>query len=83
MILVDIFVAALGRTFDFELDPEEPVGFLVRDIVELLQEEYGTKQNDDLDLQPHLYSCEQERMLPASETLTGCGIRTGYRMILC
>ena len=84
MLLVDIYIAALGKTFDFELDPDEPIMLLIRDIVRLLQEESGEEREKMCDhMQPQLYSCDQERMLPALETLAGCGIRNGFRLILC
>ena len=49
---------------------------------EILREECLSDKKAEED-SPALYSLEQERMLPPRETLAGCGIRNGFRMILC
>lgn len=81
MILVDIYVPAVGNVYDFRLDEEEKVGAIVEEIGELIgQKEHCTIKGDINGLM--LCSKAQRRILPRGMSLAELGIRDGSSLLL-
>ena len=81
MILVDVYVPALGNTYDFKLDEEEKIGIIIEEISELVgQKEHSgiVGEIDDLML------CLQgdQKILPRNMTLNEAGVLNGSSLIL-
>ena len=80
MLLVDIQILAIDRTFDFELDENTRVDVLLEDILALTaQKEHILCKNPE---PVYLYGMEQEAVLKREESLEQQGVQTGDRLIL-
>ena len=80
MLLVDIRILAIDRTFDFELDENTRVDVLLEDILALTaQKEHILCKNPEA---VYLYGMEQEAVLKREESLEQQGVQTGDRLIL-
>lgn len=80
MILVDVYVPALDKTFDFRLDEKAKVGQIMiemQDIFKKKLKESGDKKQDFM-----LCSMEQKEELPIYKTLSECRIKDGSRLML-
>lgn len=81
MILVDIYVPAVGNVYDFQLDEEEKIGAIVEEIGELIgQKEHCQIVGDIGELR--LCSREDKRILSKNLTLAASGIHNGNSLIL-
>lgn len=80
MILVDIHVPAMDKTFDFELDEEMPAGRITEKIKSLVacQEQIGFDQEEKM----FIYSLGKEKVLSDAYTLKEQGIENGERLVL-
>ncbi|MCD8074996.1 MAG: EsaB/YukD family protein [Lachnospiraceae bacterium] len=81
MIMVDVYVPALGQTYDFSLDEMARL----KDITEELADMIGQKEQSELQGDVRgllLCSGTDGRVLPSGSTLSACGIRNGYRLML-
>lgn len=81
VILTDIYVPSVNRTYDFRLDENAQIGSVINEISELIEQKehcFVVGNRDDLIL------CMKgsRQILPADMTLEECGIRTGSSMIL-
>ena len=80
MILVDVYVPALDKMFDFRLDEKAKVGQIMiemQDIFKKKLKEIGDKKQDFM-----LCSMEQKEELPIYKTLSECRIKDGSRLML-
>lgn len=80
MILVDVYVPALDKTFDFRLDEKAKVGQIMiemQDIFKKKLKESGDKKQDFM-----LCSMEHKEELPIYKTLSECRIKDGSRLML-
>lgn len=80
MIIVDIFVPALDRTYDFKLAETEFLYVLAEEIAEMISRK---EQNYIKGEVKKAILCEQNtmRILPPDKTLKELGIHTGDRLI--
>ncbi len=81
MILVDIYIPALDKTYDFQVDESVPVEDLVMEIAEMVGSE--TKTRNKLSAEKFLL-CSMDRsiIIPKGSTLGSYGIRNGFRLML-
>lgn len=81
MILVDIFVPSVNNVYDFQLDECTPIGTIVEEIGELIEQKERCKMVGDIS---ELMLCLQKdrRILPKNKTLKECNVQTGNSMIL-
>jgi uncharacterized ubiquitin-like protein YukD len=80
LILVDINVPVVGKTYDFQLDENA----YIYDLLEEISEMIATSEQMEMvrtDSQMMLCSYESHRILPQDMTLSECGIKTGNRLI--
>lgn len=81
MILVDIFVPSVDKTYDFQLNEQTPIDMLIEEISEMI----GQKEHSEVDGDVgKLILCDREsqRILEKNRTLSECGIITGKSLIL-
>lgn len=80
MILTDIQVPAVNRTYDFELEEEMPVKELTERIVEIIaeREEMSYDRKDEM----QLYAQSRGKVLDGERSLRQQGIRNGEKLYL-
>lgn len=81
MIIVDIYVPAMDKTYDFKLDEDEKVQVLTEEIIEMIcQKEQSVLKGDMKDV--ILCSRDTRNVLEENSALKSAGIRTGDTLIL-
>ncbi len=80
MIFVDVYVPAIDEKYDFELDEEEKVDTLVREVVSLI--EHKEKLNWKPTKNRFFYDLERECLLKQEDSLIQKGVKSGDRLIL-
>ena len=81
MILVDIFVPSLDKTYDFQLNEDVPVDALIDEICEMIgQKEHSTMIGSSDDV--FLCSFSGKRVLDRNKSLYESGINTGESLVL-
>lgn len=81
MILVDIYVPSVDKTYDFYLDESAKIQIIVEEIAEMI----GQKERTTLFGHPSgLFLCDRpgQRLLPKEISLRDCGIHSGSSMLL-
>lgn len=80
MILVDVDVPVIDKTFDFQLDENSYVSDITEEIGEIIA---AVQQNtlEKSDSVMMLCSYDKRQILIGSKTLAECGIRTGSRLL--
>lgn len=81
MILVDIYVPAVGNVYDFQLDEEEKIGAIVEEIGELVGQKEHCQISGNIG-ELLLCSRENKQILPKNLTLSASGIHNGSSLIL-
>lgn len=76
MIMVDIYIVSIDKTYDFNLDEDTEVGVLTEEISEMVsQKEKVTLEGKSEAF--YLCSKKDNAILPKNLTLRKCQIRTG------
>lgn len=81
MIMVDIFVPILNKTYDFNLNEDAPIGAIVEEVTEMVchREHWPLPANaQQLVLSDEMHRC----VLLQSKTLRQSGIINGSHLIL-
>lgn len=81
MILVDIYIPSLDKTYDFQVDEKVSVGSLIIEIAEMIGNETRSKKRPEAD-EFLLCSTDQGQIIQKSSTLQACGIRNGSTLML-
>lgn len=81
MILVEVFVPSVDKTYDFQLNENVPAGMVIQEISEMVGQQEKTKIVGEVS-KICLCSQEQERVMRRGRTLAEQGIVTGNRLIL-
>lgn len=81
MILVDIYVPAVGNTYDFQLDEDEKINTIVEEIGELIGQKERCQIVGDIN-RLMLCSKENRKILSKNLTLAESGIQNGHSLIL-
>lgn len=81
MILVDIYVPAVGNVYDFQLDEEEKVSVIIEEIGELIGQKEHCQIVGDI---KSLMLCwqKEQKILSPDLTLSLAGIRNGDSLLL-
>ena len=76
MILVDIYIVSIDRTYDFNLDEDTPIGVLTEEISEMVSQKEKMELAGKSEM---FYLCSQKdrRILSKESTLREYQIRTG------
>lgn len=81
MVLTDIYVPSMDRTYDFWLDESCCISLLAEEICGMIRQREQLGQLWEKE-EIVLFDAEKKTKLPGDKTLTECGIRDGSRMIL-
>lgn len=80
MIIVDVVVPIIDKTYDFSIDENTAISTIVEDIVDLIMQKEGVDLKEAPNM--NLFSFAQRRILDHSRTLDECGIDTGDKLVL-
>lgn len=81
MIMADVYVPSVDKTWDFMLDENAQISIVVSEIAEQVSERLGLDPPDS-SAGFSLYSADTEFCLPDAGTLAACGIKSGSRLLL-
>ena len=76
MILVDIYIVSIDKTYDFNLDEDTAIGVLTEEISEMVSQKEKMALEGKSDAF-YLCSCKDRSILSKEATLRKCHIRTG------
>lgn len=81
MITVEVYVPAMDREYDFQLDQNVRIGTIIEEIGEMIAHREHSEIIGDME---ELMLCDQDgnRILDGDETLGASRIRTGSKLIL-
>ena len=81
MIMVEIYVPLLQKSYDFSLDETVEIRILLEEIAEIIcQKERWPRLESANKLL--LCNCDTQQIYPADSTLRGAGTSSGSRLIL-
>ncbi|MDD6327673.1 MAG: hypothetical protein Q4D54_06260 [Eubacteriales bacterium] len=81
MILIDIYVASLGESFDFRVDETAKIIKVLSEISEMLTVKYRTTLNKPIG-EFMLCSYDQKKVLDNNQTLWENNITNGTKLLL-
>ena len=81
MILTDIYVSALDKTYDFRVDETVPIYIVIAELVEIINREIRNEEKIDSE-SFDLCSYEFQGILPRDKTLGECHIRNGSKLFM-
>lgn len=81
MIIVDVYVPALDREYDFNLDQSVKVSTIIEEISEMIAHKEHSEIVGSMD-RLMLFDRQEGKRIPGSATLASSGIRTGSKLIL-
>lgn len=81
MILVEVYVAELNRSYDFKLDETVAVEQVIEDMVGMISQKEYLSQSSQAG-RFLLCSREKGRVLPLNSTLSAEGITSGSSLLL-
>lgn len=81
MIMVDVYVPALDKEYDFCLNPDVKIGTVIEEISEMIARK---EHSQIVGNTGELILCDREegRILDGTKTLGICRIQTGSRLML-
>lgn len=81
MIMVDVYVPALDREYDFTLDQNVRVSMIIEEISEMIAQK---EHSEIVGSMEELMLCDRQagKRLSGDKTLADSGIRTGNKLIL-
>ena len=81
MIILDVYVPAVDKTYNFSLNEDVDIGTIVAEITEMIEQREKMKYAGNIaDL--NLFSSKSENALPKKNSLSDCYITSGSRLIL-
>ncbi len=81
MVLVDVFVPSVDKTYNFNLNENVAIGDVILEITEMIEQKERTKligEKGNL----NLYEMKRSVLLPKANTLFNCYVTSGSRLIL-
>lgn len=81
MILVDIYVPLMERTYDFRVDETAKIDILVAELAEMIcQKEHWPRPENAKQIV--LCDLDTHQIFPEGATLEGMGVSSGHRLML-
>lgn len=81
MILVDIYIPSLDKTYDFQVDESVPSEKLILELAEMIGNESKTPGKPQAE-KMLLCSLDQEMILGKNSSLQSYGIKNGSKLML-
>lgn len=83
MITVDIYIPVINETYDFQLDENAGIQYIIDEIVEILAKKTGASNANRDERYPYfLCRTDKKQVLDIRKTLSECEIRNGSRLML-
>lgn len=81
MIMVDVYVPAMDREYDFALNPNVKIFKIIEEISEIIA---GKEHSEIVGNGKELILCDRRkgRILDGNKTLSACQIQTGSSLLL-
>ncbi len=81
MVLVDIYVPSLDKTYNFSLNEKVSIHMLLSEITEMIeQKEHVVLKGDSSMLR--IYNCGNGSVLSGENCLADCMVRNGSKLLL-
>ncbi len=81
MVLVDIFVASVDKTYNFSLNENVAIESVILEIIEMIEQKEHTGFQGDKE-RINLYKKDTSELLPRQNTLLECYVPSGTHLIL-
>ena len=81
MILVDIFVPAVDKNYNFRLNEDVKLEMIIDEITEMIGQKEQTHLYGSQD-KLNLFSLKDKHILPRMNTLTDCFVKQGDSLML-
>ena len=81
MVLVDIFVPSVDKTYNFSLNENVAIEGVIMEITEMIEQKERTKLQGDKGVL-NIYKMNDSMILPKNNTLSDCYVTSGTRLIL-
>ena len=81
MVLVDIYVPSVDKTYNFSLNEQTKIRAIVSEITEMIEQKEQIRLIGDKE-RLCLYSVRDRAALPTESTLRECMTKSGSRLIL-
>ena len=81
MILVDIFVPAVDKNYNFSLNEDVELEMIIAEITEMIGQKEQTHLYGSQD-ELNLFSLRDKRRLPRTNTLTDCLVKQGDALMM-
>ena len=81
MVLVDIYVPSVDKTYNFNLNDSIGISTVITEITEMIEQKERFEFAGDKS-QLNLYFGENGQVLPKGNSLTECSVGAGSRLIL-
>lgn len=83
MILVDVSMPVIGKTYEFSLDENTSVSLIIDEIVEIVVQKEGySYERENTDDGMCMFSYDTRRLLDAGKSLSENGITNGSRLLI-
>ncbi len=81
MVLIDVYVPSVDKTYDFQLDENSFVKVIIEEISEMIGQKERTQIAGDIEA---LTLCDRlnRRILPKNASLRECGVCNGSGLLL-
>jgi hypothetical protein len=81
MVLVDIFVPAVDKTYNFSLNENTAIEGVILEITEMIEQKERTKLLGDKE-SLNLYTMRDSAVLPKTNTLSDCYVTSGSKLLM-
>lgn len=79
MILIEVDIPVIQKSYEFKVDENRPIYDIIGEMRQVISKKLREEEPPSAF---ELHSSEQERRLPVENTLSGCGIQDGAKLIL-
>ncbi|MCR4596569.1 MAG: hypothetical protein K5673_07280 [Lachnospiraceae bacterium] len=81
MVLVDIFVPSVDKTYNFSLNENVTIDAVMLEIIEMIEQKEHTSLVGNKDIL-NLYNMKTSAPLPRQNSLSDCYVTSGTRLLL-
>lgn len=81
MVLVDVFVPSVDKTYNFSLNESVRIESVILEIAEMIEQKERTSLLGE-ETELNLYKAEAASVLPKKNSLAECYVTSGTRLIL-
>ena len=82
MVYVDVFVAGVGKWYEFKCEETALIRDIIKEIYDVIRDKESIICEKQIDLELYLACIENKRILPLDFKLEESGVENGNRLIL-